>query len=474
MSQQDLLEISFKNRDISTLRKLKSNTDLDFSFNNNEMINTIINDSLHVNFLNLLKNKNNCFKNINTKSLLITALKNNNTDAFDFLFLRCDINSLLNTIDFNFFLEVTKINNIKYNKKLLNFFLSIINKDFTRKNEILKYLKSGITLIIENYTSEHFMELHFQYCADFFDNYYFIRTILSLPSNNKNKDLFLKYLSKKVTFSNNINYEYPPIDIKFLNCYNLSDSQKDCMEGYIFRYALHYTTVVLNSTDYDIKKTHYDDYTKLVFNSLENSMLSNKNGRFNRIINLISSIINNNKSFIKNDLIIYLINKYSLFNVNLIRCTISNLNLEVFDFIYELLNLSTHYYEDFSYLILPPDGISLKEREYFNDKIINTASMQKLIKDPNLICLIADYDHKIFNYLLCKIPDLLNCIKEYEQIEEIYITVLDYNNQKTLNALLSINFGFNYLNPELFTKKINNTKKEELELFTRAYKLYHF
>jgi len=486
MNSQQSLEKAFKERDIASIRKLVNNRDLDFSFNNNYMLNTIVSESLHYNFIVLIKNKPECFDNVNLQDLAIKSLINNNYKIFKFLSGSINYNDLLLNNEDNFFTSVAKFGDIKSLKLTLHYFLNLAQDNIEIKTSVLEYIKNGITLALNTYSYEAFNLLYFSYLTDPFENHLFIRTILSLPEGN-NRQLFIKNLSKNFIDCSFIihytDFKQPIINIDFINCYEINDFEKQYMKSYIFRYAYYFVIGTLRYSQYISKKQEYDDFTKIIFNNL--IIINNINHKKNNenISNLISDIIDNNKFFEKNDLIIYLLTVYNHFDNNILKATISNLNHEVFDFIYKYFDLDTRTEHKFLFLALPTKDLHSKEQEYFNNKIINTKIMQSCFLDPVSVYDILRNHIMLYNYFFINVPNFLNYANELNSIISVYNNVIDYEEDEeyehtehsiSFKKIVGLNFGFNYVDVEDLINRIKYITEEKSILIHRAYKLYHF
>ena len=96
MNKQEIIEEAFKNRDISTLRKYKNDSDVDFSFSNNILLRTIAEENLHVNYLKLLTHREECDLFYDNFYCFIFSLKNNNKKIVEFFQKYIKIEELIN------------------------------------------------------------------------------------------------------------------------------------------------------------------------------------------------------------------------------------------------------------------------------------------------------------------------------------------------------------------------------------------
>ena len=187
MNKQDLLRQAITSHDISAIRGLKNDEEVDFSTNLEEAISIGLSKNAHLNYFKIFFNKDECnyyFSNTDFHRELVTK---NRLDILDFLASRVDISECLELLFFDNILK-SSLHYSSYDRKDRKLFRSIITSVgyYSEHKEYIDF-DNIITRLYDKLLND---ANDVQRFILFFNDYYFSHKLKSYYINNNVEKIF--------------------------------------------------------------------------------------------------------------------------------------------------------------------------------------------------------------------------------------------------------------------------------------------
>jgi len=472
MVKQEILEKAFAERDFSTIRTLQFDQDVDYSFQNNIMLKTIISENLHIRYFKVILNRTECdFVSI-LPELLILSAQHNNEHLILELGKHFNADILIN-LDFDFFLKICETNNHYAIDYIFNATYWFVLYKKISMEKLLDFLKNGLIYIINHLPIYSYTQLKHFALSHPFDNFILIRTVLNLPESSK-RDFLLHIIGES---SQDFLASDFIIDVDFVKQYSKGNSDYNKLRNFCFNSVnsfLDYNTI--NEKD-NQKLTKYNEKIPFIY-----KMTSHFNNFYIIHTDLfLHSIIlkkNNDNSFIMN-----LIKDYGQFTETLISATFTSFNYHLFEDIFNYFKLNKATF-DFSLLNLfqirtcfyESDDIEYKSIiiKLFIDKILESNNEQLFIYDASNILDLLRKSSFITLHIFNSKPDIFNLFKKENNLLLLYKEASRSQNQLVFNYLIKEKILFNYIDLQLLLDNIEFLDQSQAHKLQQSVKLHYF
>jgi len=469
MTEQEVLENAFHKRDLATLRSFKQNYNVDFSFNNNAMLDAIILEDLHPNYINLLQSRDECNINLLLPELSILSAKMRKKQFYESFNKKLDYLELTLDLNFNYFLELVKVADIEYICKTVDRFFYLIEDNIIPIYTLLNYLKEGIVFLINHY-NHHLLPYQIKkYLGHSTSNFIFIRTILNI--NNTNTDgRRIEYLTAISFLCQDIIIENENeiiMDFNFIKKISHNDSDLKLLTYFTRNSHRAFLRNPIPHDIYTLYSSRYKAFAIKIFklSHIDNPTYNIQPSQFLRLM------FNDNNNLSKNALSIEFIKKQKNIDFNNIHSAIYAKNQIIFDFLfvhYNLKNIEINHN-----LIVFIFSLNPLKYTHFIDKIASLyIHKNKRIPTINIINMLS-VSETIFIYLLKKYPAIFKLQIEKTDVIEIYEYVFLNNLPNVVKYLIINQFCFEIIDLNLLLK-IKGITEENKKILTRAYNLHHF
>jgi len=482
MTEQELLEKAFNERDIVTLRRFKDHKDVDFSFKNNLMLHTIISEQLHMNYFSIILWRKECNIFSNLHELFILAAKHNNNKMINTLKKSIEDNTLI-TLKFDFFLELCKTMNQRAIEIIITHYKLALFEDRISNQQFFNFLKNGIIYIIENLDFTTYKLTHFILLNYSFENFIIIRTILKLPTSKKKNDLLIAISGSKQDYLNSDLI----LDKVFIEKYSNCKEEFDALREFLFHSLRYFCTISPKTimTNKSIFKKESNNITKEQYNykillPKIFQMTEDFDPFYSFPTNIfLENVLYGNANVDNNDVIMELIKHYDFPSRALIAIIFHSSNYTLFETVFDYFKFTNAHF-DFSLMqvFIQKNHTEFNRLNYdlkmIIDKVMQTENAKYYLSTIDCVINLLTYPFQMSLYILSQMDYLFTQFSDKNDATKIYKTIIDIREPIILNYFIENKVLFNYVDLISLKNTTNIKNQQKYIILEQAIKIFNF